>query len=404
MSETVIKVENLSKKYILRHQRSERYTALRDVIASGARGLGKKFLSTFASSTSLSTAIEEEFYALRDICFEVKQGDRVGIIGRNGAGKSTLLKILSRITAPTRGQVKITGRVASLLEVGTGFHPELTGRENIYLNGAVLGMKKIEIRSRFDAIVEFAGVERFLDTPVKHFSTGMYLRLAFAVAAHLEPDILVVDEVLAVGDVQFQRKCLGKMEDVGKEGRTVLFVTHNMSALERLCTKAIYLEDGIAQGPFGINDGIKLYFDQSAKNREVFHGEVLSKVDVKQVGNRIFICAEYRLGHKIKMPCLGFVISDYCGMPICGSNPVLDNVDSFPEGTSRGRIKVAIEHPKLLDGTYTLSLWFGDGHENYFEKRDCLSFVVTNMVGEHQLHAAIVGHVFPLCEWKIEAS
>ncbi|MEA5503469.1 ABC transporter ATP-binding protein [Halotia wernerae UHCC 0503] len=240
MSDTVIKVENLSKKYIIGHQQQERYTALRDVIANGAKGL----LSPFQNPKSKLQNSQEEFWALKDVSFEIKQGDRVGIIGRNGAGKSTLLKILSRITEPTKGRIKIKGRVASLLEVGTGFHPELTGRENIYLNGAILGMSKVEIQRKFDEIVAFAEIEKFLDTPVKRYSSGMYVRLAFAVAAHLEPEILVVDEVLAVGDAQFQKKCLGKMEDIGKEGRTVLFVSHQIVAIQKLCQRAIWLNQG----------------------------------------------------------------------------------------------------------------------------------------------------------------
>lgn len=246
MSDTVIKVENLSKKYILSHQSQERYTALRDVITNGVKRLGRKLFSPFTlhpSQDSFSDA-REEFFALRDVSFEIKQGDRVGIIGRNGAGKSTLLKILSRITEPTSGRIEITGRVASLLEVGTGFHPELTGRENIFLNGAILGMGKAEIKRKFDEIVAFAEVEKFLDTPVKRYSSGMYVRLAFSVAAHLEPEILIVDEVLAVGDAQFQKKCLGKMEEVGKEGRTVLFVSHNMAAIQNLCLSGMVLKNG----------------------------------------------------------------------------------------------------------------------------------------------------------------
>lgn len=245
MSDTVIQVENLGKKYIIGHQKQERYTALRDVIAKGAKSLGSQLLKPFGRKIYSPTV--EEFWALKDVSFEVKQGDRIGIIGRNGAGKSTLLKILSRITEPTTGRIAIRGRVASLLEVGTGFHPELTGRENIYLNGAILGMSKAEIKRKFDEIVAFAEVEKFLDTPVKHYSSGMYVRLAFAVAAHLEPEILVVDEVLAVGDAQFQQKCLGKMEAVAKEGRTVLFVSHNMAAVEKLCQHAIVLHQGKVQ-------------------------------------------------------------------------------------------------------------------------------------------------------------
>ncbi|MEP7165514.1 MAG: ABC transporter ATP-binding protein [Ferruginibacter sp.] len=232
----IIQVSNLSKCYTITHEGRESYTALRDVVA-------KKAKKIFTFSKSAETT-KEAFWALKDINFDIEQGERVGIIGRNGAGKSTLLKILSRITEPTGGNIKIKGRVASLLEVGTGFHPELSGRENIFLNGAILGMNRAEIKRHFDAIVDFAEVEQFLDTPVKRYSSGMYVRLAFAVAAHLEPEILVVDEVLAVGDAQFQKKCLGKMEDVSKHGRTVLFVSHNMGSIRTLCNKGILLREG----------------------------------------------------------------------------------------------------------------------------------------------------------------
>lgn len=242
MSDTVIRVENLGKKYAIAHQKQEGYTTLRERIADGTKSLSRRLLSR--SGKNMLRSNQEEFWALRDVSFEIKQGDRVGIIGRNGSGKSTLLKILSRITEPTTGRIAIKGQVASLLEVGTGFHPELTGQENIYLNGAILGMSKAEIKRKFDEIVAFAEVEKFLDTPVKRYSSGMYVRLAFAVAAHLEAEILVVDEVLAVGDMQFQQKCLGKMEDVGKEGRTVLFVSHNMGTVRSLCERAILLADG----------------------------------------------------------------------------------------------------------------------------------------------------------------
>ncbi len=241
MAAPIITVEKLGKRFTLRHQQAERYTALRDVMAERVKGL-------FRQRTPVTT---EEFRALDDVSFTVAPGDRVGIIGRNGAGKSTLLKVLSRITPPSSGRVTIDGRVASLLEVGTGFHPELTGRENIYLNGAILGMDRAEITRKFDEIVAFAEVERFLDTPVKRYSSGMYVRLAFAVAAHLEPEILIVDEVLAVGDAAFQRKCLGKMESVAGEGRTVLFVSHQMDAVQRLCNKGLLLHKGrlLSSGP-----------------------------------------------------------------------------------------------------------------------------------------------------------
>ena len=248
MTDTIIRVEDLGKKYQLGRnaiQDGARYRTLRDTLTDGARSI---FRNPKSASRDSST---EEFWALRDVGFGVSQGEVVGIIGRNGAGKSTLLKILSRITEPTTGKIGIKGRVASLLEVGTGFHPELTGRENIFLNGAILGMGRAEIKAKFDEIVAFADVERFLETPVKRYSSGMYVRLAFAVAAHLEPEILIVDEVLAVGDAEFQKKCLGKMQQVAKGGRTVLFVSHSMPAVTRLCSRCLLLDAGrlVQDGP-----------------------------------------------------------------------------------------------------------------------------------------------------------
>lgn len=252
MPENAITVENLSKRYLIGHRLSSggqyKYTALRDVIGREISNFARKAADVVRGRQVVQGDEVEEFWALKDVSFEVKQGEVLGIIGRNGAGKSTLLKILSRITEPTEGRVSLRGRVASLLEVGTGLHPELTGRENIFLNGAILGMTQREIREKFDEIVAFAEVEKFLDTPVKHYSSGMYVRLAFAVAAHLEPEILIVDEVLAVGDAEFQKKCLGKMNDVSlKQGRTVLFVSHNMEAVLKLCTRGVLLESGRVQ-------------------------------------------------------------------------------------------------------------------------------------------------------------
>jgi lipopolysaccharide transport system ATP-binding protein len=273
----IIEVRGLSKSYIINHEGKEQYTALRDVIARKA----KKIFS-FPGWKPSSSITKEEFWALKDIDFDIEQGDRVGIIGRNGAGKSTLLKILSRITDPTTGTISIKGRIASLLEVGTGFHPELTGRENVFLNGAILGMSRSEIKKQFDAIVDFAEVERFLDTPVKRYSSGMYVRLAFAVAAHLEPEILIVDEVLAVGDAQFQKKCLGKMEDVSKnEGRTVLFVSHNITALKSICTSCIILQKGEKKFQGNVNESLEKYlnFDNelSSASRKYIREETPSK-------------------------------------------------------------------------------------------------------------------------------
>ena len=283
MSPPVISVENLGKKYRIHHQQErQRYVALRDVLADKARSAVRGPLSVVrrwwgkgrrkredsrlnhaamsplpASNSPLPRS--EDFWALKDVSFEVRQGEVMGIIGRNGAGKSTLLKILSRITEPTEGRVRIRGRVASLLEVGTGFHPELTGRENIFLNGAILGMTRAEIRRKFDEIVAFAEVEKFLDTPVKRYSSGMYVRLAFGVAAHLEPEILIVDEVLAVGDAQFQKKCLAKMGEVAHGGRTVLFVSHNMVAVRSLCSLGILLTAGRLKGIGPAADVVSAY-------------------------------------------------------------------------------------------------------------------------------------------------
>jgi lipopolysaccharide transport system ATP-binding protein len=252
-----VSVSGLSKRYLLHHSVKPTYETLREALSEHVRARLRRVLR----GTRPAARLDEEFWALKDVSFALQQGQRLGIIGRNGAGKSTLLKLLSRITEPTEGKIEIRGRVSSLLEVGTGFHPELTGRENIYLNGAILGMSVRDIRRRFDEIVAFAEISRFLDTPVKRYSSGMYVRLAFSVAAHLEPDILVVDEVLAVGDAQFQRKCLGRMESAGKEGRTVIFVSHNLSAVENLCPESMLLESGmkIAAGPS--RDVIRKYLE-----------------------------------------------------------------------------------------------------------------------------------------------
>src|SRR5579864_4601415 len=274
MSDTIISVENLSKRYLIGHESAQResYAALRDVIAREARNFVRKAADMFHGRQIVQGDETEEIWALRSVNFEVKQGEVVGIIGRNGAGKSTLLKVLSRITEPSEGRVRLRGRVGSLLEVGTGFHPELTGRENIYLNGSILGMTRHEIRRKFDEIVAFAEVEKFLDTPVKRYSSGMYVRLAFAVAAHLEPEILIVDEVLAVGDAQFQKRCLGKMKEVASgDGRTVLFVSHNMQAVSTLTQRSILLKKGRVAAAGATADVISTYLQEGGSTPDMIY-------------------------------------------------------------------------------------------------------------------------------------
>ena len=405
MSAVVIRVENLSKEYRL--GTINHGTLKQDLQSWWARLRGKEdpnSIVSHPSSLNAQQGLNSHFLALDNVSFDVKQGEAVGIIGRNGAGKSTLLKILSRVTAPTCGEVKIRGRVASLLEVGTGFHPELTGRENIFLNGTILGMKRAEIQVKFAEIVAFAEIDQFIDTPVKRYSSGMYVRLAFAVAAHLEPEILIIDEVLAVGDAAFQKKCLGKMQDVGKEGRTVLFVSHNMNMIESLCDKSIFLQNGTAVGPVSIREGINLYLGQSSLNKKSFVDKPLKNVYVIQKDDVIEIVAEYEVDKEIELPCLGFVISDYFGYPICGSNPMVDPLKHSIPPSRKGTVSVIIEFPKLLNGTYRLSLWFGDGREDIFNEIDCLIFDVLNMVSTKQLPVKAVGSVSPICTWNFSCN
>ena len=284
MSDYAIRVEGLGKRYLINHQRENGYKTLREAIS----GLVKR---------KSHAPAQEEFWAVRDLSFDIRKGDVIGVIGRNGAGKSTLLKLLSRITRPTTGAIRFKGRVASLLEVGTGFHPELSGRENIYLNGAIMGMSRHDIRQRFDDIVAFAEVEQFLDTPVKRYSSGMYMRLAFAVAAHLEPDVLLVDEVLAVGDITFQKKCLGKMHDAAtREGRTVVFVSHNMHAVARLCSTAMWLNNGHVAHIGATAETIRLYQSASGIGAAVWHSGNDSDRSGDVVFERIWVETERKTG------------------------------------------------------------------------------------------------------------
>lgn len=393
MSDTIISVENVGKRYTLRHKGNrEPYVALRDVIARQAlasfKTLGDKMRIRSrlngshpnGSSYPPSNGSVEDFWALKDVSFEVKHGDVVGIIGRNGAGKSTLLKILSRITEPTEGRIRIRGRVASLLEVGTGFHPELTGRENTYLNGAILGMSRAEIKAKFDEIVAFAEVEKFLDTPVKRYSSGMYVRLAFAIAAHLEPEILIVDEVLAVGDAEFQKKCLGKMHDVATGGRTVLFVSHNMAAIASLTRRCALLQAGNCVYFGETQDAVAKYLDsmQSQESRyeaspndgmpsitrvEVFCSQSGS---VHESGAPMRV--EFDLYHPEPIPaaCLTFQMVNQSQVPVLHFR-AFDHPIEICKGSGTTTVVCQIPRLNLNVGQYSLAAYFSDppGGQSY---------------------------------------
>jgi lipopolysaccharide transport system ATP-binding protein len=324
----------------------------------------------------------EEFWALKDLSFEVKPGEVVGIIGRNGAGKSTLLKILSRITEPTTGRISIEGRVASLLEVGTGFHPELTGRENIFLNGAILGMTKSEIKGKFDEIVDFAEIEKFLDTPVKHYSSGMYVRLAFAVAANLESEIMLVDEVLAVGDSQFQKKCLGKMEQVAaNNGRTVLFVSHNAGAISALCSKGILLRSGRYAAGGEIRDVLKTYNSQGLReliklNRDAQKPSITSvSIDREQLQNGHFALeVAFASPFPLNPPIVGIVVSNSLGTPVFGSNALMHPEGFSPQPMTEGIARVEITDLPVHPGQYGVTVFLGEAGSNYDIRRDVIAF------------------------------
>jgi lipopolysaccharide transport system ATP-binding protein len=381
MSDWVIKVDNLGKRYRLRHQQErQRYVALRDVIADRCKNLFRTARAPIPAT--------EDFWALKDVSFEIKQGDAMGIIGRNGAGKSTLLKILSRITEPTKGGVRLRGRVASLLEVGTGFHPELTGRENIFLNAAILGMTRAETKRKFDEIVAFADVEKFLDMPVKRYSSGMYVRLAFAVAAHLEPEILVVDEVLAVGDAAFQKKCLGKMHDVSTGGRTVLFVSHNMAAIRTLCTRGVLLSNG--EIAFA-GDAERCIREYEHTHRDTFASEWtrpqnemigtlgFTRIAAQLIGSqpslRLWVecslagnCCDHRA-------ILALDILDATGTPIMQALPSLEPF--LVSKNSRRRFCVEIQLPPLVPSIYSVTAWIGPHNTEIFDLvENCVSFTV----------------------------
>ena len=412
----VIKTENLGKKYIISHQSQERYTALRDVIVNNT----KKAIKSFVRKPVL-VPVREEFWALRNVEFEVNQGERIGIIGRNGAGKSTLLKLLSRITEPSEGKIAIKGRVSSLLEVGTGFHQELTGRENIYLNGAILGMGKQEIKKKFDEIVEFAEIEKFLDTPVKRYSSGMYVRLAFAVAAHLESEILVIDEVLAVGDSQFQKKCLGKMDSVSsKEGRTVLFVSHNMGIIRNLCNKGIFLDKGQISFQGSIEETISKYEyenqntlsiwknSKDISKSEFFDIETVTLLDDKGNSKREFFNSEDiiikidLMVKEIHSKMLVLTFFTKHGETAFAYPIFLASRDSLKKG--KQSVFLEIEKHLLNEGTYFItidnSLHCIQGFARY---ENILNFEVRfdKMEGMPVLEN-VPGYFFPLLKWRLE--
>ncbi len=420
---SIIKVENLGKKYIIGHDLNAsgafRSRSLRDTFTHTVRGFYRRLRHPLSPNTE--TTEIEELWALRNLEFEIEPGDRVGIIGRNGAGKSTLLKVLSRITEPTTGRIEINGRVASLLEVGTGFHPELTGRENIYLNGAILGMTRSEIKTKFDEIVDFSEIEKFLDTPVKRFSSGMYVRLAFAVAAHLEPEILIVDEVLAVGDAQFQKKCLGKMEQVGKDGRTVLFVSHNMAMISNLCQTGMVLNEGKLEFYGLVSDAVVKYYQASnqrnaTQDRE-FEGDTAELLGAELVGlsnlseitihDELTVRMRYRIKEQIDGKCVPnfhFFVSD-------GSYAFVDSakdITSMSPGIYRADCRIPRHF--LNEGAYfvgvALTTYFENGSWKieFFDK-NALTFNVIDPMDErsHRYGYAgpIPGVVRPQLDWSV---
>lgn len=377
----MLEVKGVSKKFSIRHESP--YLSFRDRVMD-------LFKPTHSSS--------EEFWALRDVSFEIQPGESIGIIGKNGAGKSTLLKILSKITPPTQGRIIGRGRIASLLEVGTGFHPELTGRENIFLNGSILGMKRQEIASKFDAIVDFAGTERFLDTPLKHYSSGMQLRLAFAVAAFLEPEILVIDEVLAVGDAEFQKKCIGKMEDVSRSGRTILFVSHNMAAVQSLCTKSILLQRGELKAMGSSANVVAQYL--SSLDSQAIDASGFIQIHPKEsdkpiraievlcdkrrsatayMGCEFEIRVHFNASQALTNPVLGIVVKDFQSTPLLGVNNRNYTGNFITTPLKAGYISMKIPSLTLFEGTYHVDVHLGDEFKDIDVLTDCFQFTVEPM-------------------------
>ena len=412
----IITVKGVSKKYRLGADEFG-YQTLRDKLVESLRSPFNSLRRRNGNSP------ERWIWALKDVGFEVFPGEVVGIIGRNGAGKSTLLKILSRITEPTTGRVELHGRVGSLLEVGTGFHMELTGRENVYLNGVILGMTRQEIDKKFDEIISFAEIEKFLDTPVKHYSSGMYMRLAFAVAAHLEPEILIVDEVLAVGDAAFQKKCLNKMGAAALEGRTVLFVSHNLAAVRALCTRGILIEGGEIEldsdveacvmkymAEHDTSDALRVWDAESAPQTPEIRftkayilnhlGEVVSQLDYR---NEFTIAVEYELLKPVRNLRIGFFLQTVSGIPLCGSN----DPEAWPEAErSPGQYVSKCVFPAAILNAGTYVVGFGSdnppGHEALIHPRPSLSFVIEVMEGHGRYDRVLPGVIRPKLKWMVQ--
>jgi len=381
MNTNAITVENIGKQYRIGAPQM-RYRTFRESVSQAVRAPFRRMARLLRGEAYGAKDMEKAFWALKDVSFEVRTGEVVGIIGRNGAGKSTLLKILSRITEPTEGYAEIRGRIGSLLEVGTGFHPELTGRENIYLNGAILGMNRAEIENRFDDIVAFAEIERFIDTPVKHYSSGMYVRLAFAVAAHLEPEILLVDEVLAVGDASFQAKCLGKMGEVAGEGRTVIFVSHNMSAIVSLCSRCLLIEDGKIVKDGEVNDVASYYqsmlysatddvsdlsdVERYGSGKAKFTSVALSfqnadgtPISVMRSGKELLIDLKIQASEEVRDANVAMIIYDATGYRLIDANTALQGTFLNLQPGEDASVRFHLQNVLLKPGSYLLGLWIG---------------------------------------------
>jgi lipopolysaccharide transport system ATP-binding protein len=399
MSNIAIRAENLAKEYRLGER--EPYLSLRDVLARSFR----KPARLLGGVSADPDADAKHFWALKDASFEIREGEVVGLIGRNGAGKSTLLKILARVTKPTRGFADIHGRIGSLLEVGTGFHQELTGRENVFLSGAILGMKKTEIKSKFDEIVAFAEIEKFIDTPAKHYSSGMYLRLAFAVAAHLDPEIMIIDEVLAVGDQRFQDKCLRKMGEVRQHGRTILFVSHSMIAVQRLCTRVLLVEQGRIKQDSDPGAVIGEYTGKgmggSYSAQASSKSPVITSASVRVEDGSIVLSVEFNSPFPLAPPELGFVMYDPAGTPVFGTNTRIDPPPVKPTPRTTGRIEALIPSNQFRPNHYQFSLWLGSEFHDYCTVEKALQVELSDETP--RVHPQNSGSVLVPISWRYGA-